>query len=211
MNKWLSHYQSTFKPFLDVDVSFQKRGLVPGLYHRSRGFELIFQELLSLKERDFLIIETGSTRKPNNWKDGNSGFIFSDFVKHHGGFVKSVDIDAEAVESANQYIDKKYHLSYCSDSVSWLRQQNDLDQTDLFYLDSMNVKWKSDQSSAEHHLKEFLEIESHLKSGSLVAIDDNSRFFDTGKRTGKGRLIVEYLETKNKFPIYDAHQIIYKF
>ena len=211
MNTWISHYQNIFKPHLDVNVSFSKRGLTPGLYHRGNGFEIVFKELLSIKPNNFLIIETGSTRKPNNWKDGNSGFIFADFVKFHGGFVRSVDIDLEAVESANQYIDKKYHQSYCADSVMWLRDQPDLNLVDLFYLDSMNVKWNNDSGSATHHLNEFLEIEKFLKPGAIVAIDDNSTFEDSKRRTGKGRLIIEYLEKKNKFPIYDAHQVIDKF
>lgn len=211
MNIWTSIYNSKFKPFLDVKVSHEKRGLLPGLYHRSEGFEIIFNELLKSKQTDFLIIETGSTRKPDNWKDGNSGFLFAEFVRLNGGFVRSVDIDQEAVDSANNFIDSKYHKSFCSDSVSWLKSQPDLHLIDLFYLDSMNVKWNNDSTSSDHHLKEFKVIENHLKPGSIVAIDDNSKFSTTGKRTGKGRSIFEYLEQKNKFPIYDRHQIIYKF
>jgi hypothetical protein len=95
--------------------------------------------------------------------------------------------------------------------VSWLAAQANLDQVDLFYLDSWDVKWNNDQDSAEHHLKEFLAIEPHLKPGAVVAIDDNARFLNNNGRTGKGRRIVEYLEAKNIQPIYDAYQIIYKF
>ncbi len=211
MNIWPSIYKSKFKPFLDVKVSHEKRGLLSGLYHRATGFEIVFNELLKSKQQDFLIFETGSTRRPDNWKDGNSGCLFAEFVRIHGGFVKSVDIDQSAVDAANAHIDSKYHQSFCSDSVAWLNSQSNLDQVDLFYLDSWDVKWDNDIASAEHHLKEFQTIEKHLKSGCIVAIDDNSRLATTGKRTGKGRLIVEYLEQKNKNPIYDQYQIIYKF
>jgi hypothetical protein len=92
-----------------------------------------------------------------------------------------------------------------------LSQQTDLGQVDLFYLDSWDVKWKNDHDSAEHHLKEFQAIESHIKPGAVVAIDDNARFLEDNRRTGKGRRIVEYLEQQGKQPIYDAYQIIFKF
>jgi hypothetical protein len=87
----------------------------------------------------------------------------------------------------------------------------DLNTVDLFYLDSYDVKWNDDRLSAAHHLKEFQAIENHLKSGCIVAIDDNSRLLENNQRTGKGRMIVEYLESKGIKPIYDAYQIIYKF
>jgi hypothetical protein len=210
MKTWEEIYSTEFAPLLDINVSYEKRGLIPGLYHRSKGFKIIFDELLKVKQKDFLIIETGSTRKPDNWKDGNSGFLFAEFVKLHGGFVKSVDINQKAVDSANNHIDARYHKSFCSDSVSWLASQSDLDMIDLFYLDSMNVKWQNDASSADHHLKEFRVIESYLSSGSIVAIDDNS-FLLNGKRTGKGRKIFDYLKSKNILPVYDEYQIIYRF
>ena len=46
---------------------------------------------------------------------------------------------------------------------------------------------------------------------TFVAIDDNSKFIENNKRTGKGRMIYEYLESKKIFPVYDKYQIIYKF
>jgi hypothetical protein len=65
--------------------------------------------------------------------------------------------------------------------------------------------------SAEHHLKEFLAIEKYMKSGVILAIDDNSFLFNENQRTGKGMLIYEYLKNKNILPVYDDYQIIYKF
>lgn len=211
MNNWLTIFKEKYSSLLDVNVSGVKRGLVEGLCNRKDGFQLMFNLLLEIKEHDFQIIETGTVRKPNNWKDGNSGFLFAELVRHHGGFVRSVDIDQSAVNIANTFIDEKYYKSFCSDSVAWLESIDDVSDVDLFYLDSYDVKWNNDQLSAEHHLKEFIAIESRLKSGAIVAIDDNSRFLDSNLRTGKGRLIVEYLEKKNIFPIYDKYQIIYKF
>ncbi len=211
MNNWLTIYNENYKNLLDINASGLKRGLIEGLYNRSLGFQLMFEMLLEQKDKDFQIIETGTVRNPNNWKDGNSGFLFSEMVKCHGGFVRSVDIDQTAVNAANNFINEAYYKSFCSDSVAWLQSLTDIDKIDLFYLDSYDVKWNNDLLSAEHHLKEFLAIEDKLKSGSIVAIDDNSKFLDSNKRTGKGRLIYEYLEKKNVFPVHDGYQIIYKF
>jgi hypothetical protein len=211
MDNWLNIYKTQYKNLLNRRSSGLKRGLEKDIYDRSEGYQLIFEHLLSAKESNFQIIETGTVRNPMNWKDGNSGFLFAEFVKIHGGFVRSVDIDQSAVDTANTFVDNRYYKSNCSDSVSWLSNLSDLNNIDLFYLDSYDVEWANDTPSAEHHLKEFQVIEKHLKPGCIVAIDDNSRLLLSGKRTGKGRMIVEYLETKEIYPIYDAYQIIYRF
>jgi predicted O-methyltransferase YrrM len=211
MKLWIDTFQSDYAKLLDRGASGATRGLIEGLYKRAEGFQIIFEALLKQKSNNFAIIETGTVRKPNNWKDGNSGFLFSEMVRLHGGFVRSVDIDQTAVDTANEFIDQQYYKSYCSDSVTWLASLEDLNSVDLFYLDSYDVTWADDTPSAAHHLKEFQAIETYLKPGCIVAIDDNSRLLENNQRTGKGRMIVEYLESKGIHPIYDAYQIIYKF
>ena len=207
---WLDHYAAKYQPFLDLRASGAKRGLKGTIYNRAQGFRMIFELLLRYRDRDFAIVETGSTRRPDNWKDGNSGMLFADFVRVQGGFVRSVDIDPRAVEAANQCLDPRYHHATCEDSVSWLGRQQDLASVDLFYLDSWDVDWQADQASAQHHLREFQTIESHLKAGCIVAIDDNAWLAD-GRRTGKGRLIVEYLADQKIKPLYDGYQIIFQW
>jgi len=209
MNEWMHTFQTEYKPKLAINASGVKRGLLKDIYNRSHGFQIIFDELSTLKSTDYQIIETGTVRNPNNWKDGNSGFLFAELVKMHGGFVRSVDIDQSAVNTANNFIDNRYYRSFCSDSVSWLASLSDLNSVNLFYLDSYDVDWTNDDPSAQHHLKEFKAIEPYL-SNCIVAIDDNA-FLSNGQRTGKGRAIYQYLAEKNIFPLYDEYQIIYKF
>lgn len=212
---WLPHYREKYYPLLESNIGTEKfsnkRGLHKGLYQRAKGFDIIFEHLETLGQEKFNIIETGTLRNPGNWKDGQSALLFTEFVEHYSGTVRSVDIDQLAVDTANATIRSTCFCSQCSDSVTWLQQQTDLAQVDLFYLDSWDVKWNNDHDSAEHHLKEFLAIEPFIKPGAVVAIDDNARFLETNKRTGKGRRIVEYLEAKGIVPVYDAYQIIYKF
>ena len=208
---WLEHYRDNYYDLLNPQVSGAKRGLTEGLYQRAEGFNLVFAHLESLNQSEYHIIETGTMRNPGNWKDGQSARLFCEFVEHHGGSVRSVDIDPEAVASARNAIQSTRFTSTCQDSVLYLSTQPDLNRVDLFYLDSYDVKWNDDHLSAEHHLKEFITIEPYLQPGAIVAIDDNSRFRDSGLRTGKGRRIVEYLAEKDIHPVYDHYQIIYHF
>lgn len=210
MDNWINTYCEKYKPLLNLKSNGVKRGLSKDIYNRSEGYQIIFESLMAFKDANFQIIETGTVRNPMNWKDGNSGFLFAEFVKTHGGFVRSVDIDQNAVNTANNFVDNQYYKSFCSDSVSWLSSLQDLNNIDLFYLDSYDVEWLNDDPSAQHHLKEFKAIEPFLNRNCIVAIDDNS-FLISGQRTGKGRAIYNYLAEKDIFPIYDEYQIIYRF
>ena len=170
----------------------------------------MFEHLLG-QAAPYHIIETGTMRKPGNWKDGCSAMLFTEFVDAYGGTVRSVDIDPAACQASAAAIASSNFSVTCSDSVSWLNQQTDLGQVALFYLDSYDVKWDDDAPSAQHHLREFQTIESYITPGTMVAIDDNARRVQDGSRTGKARMIVEYLQQKGIAPIYDAYQIIYLF
>jgi hypothetical protein len=122
-----------------------------------------------------------------------------------------VDIDSVACEAARNTITSTNFSVVHSDSVEWLNSLTDLDQVDLFYLDSYDVDWNNDAESADHHLKEFKIIQPFIRPGVIVAIDDNSRWVHNNQRTGKGRAIVEYLETQGHLPILDEYQIIFQF
>lgn len=212
---WIDTFRDEYRTPLDSHGSHPKfalkRGLQDGLYLRGAGFDLMFSLLLEQNLPQYHIIETGTMRNPGNWKDGQSAFLFTEFVKHYGGWVRSVDIDSLACDTARKAINCDQFTVTCSDSVAYLNGLSDLGTVDLFYLDSWDVKWHNDHDSAEHHLKEFQAIEAQLKPGAVVAIDDNAKFLESSKRTGKGRRIVEYLADKNIHPKYDAYQIIYQF
>lgn len=207
---WINHYREHYRPLLDHATNAAKRGLEPGLYCRARGFDIMFEHLLG-QTAPYHIIETGTMRKPGNWKDGCSAQLFTEFVDAHGGTVRSVDIDPAACQTSAAAIASTNFSVSCSDSVGWLQQQTDLEQVTLFYLDSYDVKWDDDVPSARHHLREFQTIEPYLTPGTMVAVDDNARRAHDGSRTGKGRMIVEYLETQNIVPVFDEYQIIYIF
>ena len=211
MNSWLDHYRQIYYPLLNIQFEGVQGVLADGFYNRAVGFDIIFRLLLNQKQSNFNIIETGTLRTPGNWMDGQSARLFTEFVELYDGQVRSVDIDLMACEAARDTIvSNKFSVAH-SDSVAWLQQQTDLEQVDLFYLDSYDVDWNDDTASAEHHLNEFSTIEPFVRPGLVLVIDDNSRWVNNHRRTGKGRRVVEYLETQGHLPIYDEYQIIFQF
>lgn len=206
---WLEHYRCTYFSKLDMNFQPATRVLTQGMYSRAVGFDILWRLLLRKKQQNFSIIETGTLRNPGDWMDGQSAWLFTEFVRCHSGSVQSVDIDRQACEKARSAIAAPEFSVTCSDSVTWLKSCTNLNTVDLFYLDSYDVDWANDSPSAEHHLQEFLVIEPNLAPGTIVAIDDNSRWSQDYRRTGKGRRIVEYLADKNIVPIYDEYQIIF--
>lgn len=211
MNTWLDHYRRVYYPLLNIQFDGVRGVLADGIYNRAVGFDIIFRLLLNKKQANFDVVETGTLRTPGNWMDGQSARLFTEFVDLYDGRMRSVDIDSVACEVArNTIVSNKFSVTH-SDSVAWLKQQRDLDQVDLFYLDSYDVDWNDDTASADHHFKEFLVIQPYIRPGTVVAIDDNSRWVNNNRRTGKGRAIVEYLETQGHLPIYDEYQIIFQF
>ena len=211
MNTWLDHYRRIYYPLLNIQFDGAQGILADGLYNRAAGFDIIFRLLLNQKKSNFNIIETGTLRTPGNWMDGQSARLFTEFVDLYGGQMRSVDIDSVACEAATDTITSTNFSVAHSDSVAWLKTLTDLDQVDLFYLDSYDVDWHNDTASASHHLNEFLVIQPYIRPGVIVAIDDNSRWVNNNRRTGKGRAIVEYLETQGHLPILDEYQIIFQF
>jgi hypothetical protein len=211
MNTWLDHYRRIYYPLLNINFDGAQGVLADGLYNRSVGFDVIFRLLLNQKQSNFNIVETGTLRTPGNWMDGQSARLFTEFVDLYSGTVRSVDIDSVACNAARDSISSTNFSVTHNDSVAWLDSLTDLDLVDLFYLDSYDVDWNNDTASADHHLKEFKIIQPFIRPGAIVAVDDNSRWVNNNQRTGKGRAIVEYLETQGHLPILDEYQIIFQF
>lgn len=203
---FLERFNKEFYPLLNGTPSEKKKATYPNIFQRAEPFRLIFSLLEEKKQDQYHIVETGTTRKIGNWNDGQSSYLFQEFIKVNNGTLRSVDINEVNCEVARSILDPKYCSVTCCDSVKYLLSI-DPSTVDLFFLDSYDVSWSDCSPSAEHHLKEFKAIESKLKLGSIIAIDDNTVL--NGTRTGKGRDIFEYLKSKNIVPIYDKYMIIY--
>lgn len=202
LKKFIKEYYALLKG----TPSEKKRRVYPNISRRSEPFHLIFSLLERKNKNYYNIVETGVVRNLGNWNDGQSSILFQEFLKYHSGILKSVDIDPEACSIAKSILDETVSEVICGDSIEFLSSL-EISEVDLFFLDSYDVVFKNDEPSAEHHLKEFKIIEPKLSKGTIIAIDDNTYFND--KRSGKGRKIFEYLESKNILPVFDGYILIY--
>jgi hypothetical protein len=203
---FLPKFNNSFYPYLNGNPSEKKKQVYANIFQRADAFRLIFSLLELKNKKSYNIVETGVIRNLGNWNDGQSSFLFQEFLKSNSGTLRSVDINIDACNVAKSILDDNISKVVCSDSVSFLSTVNPA-EVDLFFLDSYDVDWNNCQPSAEHHLNEFKSIESKLVSGTIIAIDDNIMLHS--KRSGKGRNIFNYLESKNILPIYDKYMIIY--
>jgi hypothetical protein len=202
-------FELRYRPLCDpANRKHLKYQLDRPIWQRGAGFAMIWQRLLDLPRPQYHIVETGVLRRPGNWNDGQSTFLFQEFLRYHGGHVQCVDISVENCEVARGFLDPDIVTVTCDDSLNFLGTVH-ASSVDLWHLDSYDLKWDDDTASAEHHLMEFMIFEQHIKPGALVMIDDNA--WREGQRTGKGRRISEYLDQKGHRPIYDDYQIIYQF
>ena len=181
----------------------------PRLKERARGFEYIFDHLISLSHAP-VIVETGTLREPHNYEgDGCSTKLFDTWLEYNNGKLFSIDIDPNAVHEAAQHCKRaSIHLS---DSVEWLSKCDE--EIDVLYLDSFNIDdWNFDWPAAAHHLKELLVSFFCLSPGSLVVVDDNVKHPHTGNKIGKGRLVREALKASQMATlVHDGYQEIWQW
>lgn len=135
--------------------------------HACRG--TLSQALEKLSNKPAVILETGSSA----WGT-NSSLLFDGYINSFGGQFESVDLRIEPLINLRNLCASNTTL-HCDDSVSWLNKwsaNNKGVKIDLLYLDSWDVDWISPAPSGLHGLAEFLAVSEHLKSGSLLLIDD---------------------------------------
>lgn len=158
------------------------------LGHRFSTFEAVLGQIEFLG-RPVCIVETGCVRVADNWAgDGQSTRIFDALINEIGGAVHSVDISEHSVGVARSLVSSKTTVT-CGDSLKFLGEFRG--EIDLLYLDSFDFNGNEPLVSATHHLYELCAAYKHLRSGSIVLVDDTSIRF--GKFFGKGMLIAEFM------------------
>jgi|APCry1669190327_1035288.scaffolds.fasta_scaffold64755_2 hypothetical protein len=186
---------------------------------RQPSFQIMIDHLKTIEEP--LIIETGCIRPgdqpwstyENSFKDdGMSTIIFDQLINDHNGEFHSVDLTPEHVEYAQSMISDKSQV-HCDDSVHFLwdakknLEEND-QYVDVLYLDSYDwVKGREPECMA-HHIKELACIVSRIRSGGLVAVDDNYK--ENGRAVGKGVYVIEFMESIGAEMIHDGVQCVWR-
>ena len=164
-------------------------------YRRQPGFEYIIEYLKTIDNP--LILETGMVRDHSScpWEvtlessfkdEGMSTLIFDQYINEYNGEFHSVDIEQINVDYIKKFVSDETVL-HCGDSIGFLWDVKiELEKTnrfvDLLYLDSFE--------DPRHHLKELCVIVPRLRSGALIAVDDNY-----GNITDRGVLIHEMMDS----------------
>jgi hypothetical protein len=158
---------------------------------------------------EIVIVETGTTRLPNDWGAGMSTVLFGDYLKRYGGLLYTVDIEAKNIETCRE-VTKEFenNIEYVvSDSHDFLRDFKK--GIDLLYLDSMDYPLKKEEGPVEdcqkHQLKEYELAKAKLKSGwSVVLLDDNEL-----RDGGKCKLTKQQLLKDMAVHVMDAQQSLW--
>jgi predicted O-methyltransferase YrrM len=155
------------------------RGVIPD-YDNSNGHgtrRKQCQTLLDSINDEFnfdklIVLETGAS---SSYRDGLFGLFLSYVTKKTNGKMISVDISEEIVETSktifkNAIKDLDYSANV-GDSVSFLKNIDEI--PNLVHLDSWDFDVFNPLPSALHGWEEFRAIESKMKPGSIIIIDDN--------------------------------------
>lgn len=177
--------------------------------NRADSFLKVFELLLSDKDKNHFIVETGCMRADHGTlafgDDGASTFIFDKFIQSTDGTFYSVDILQNNVDHAKKFISDKTKV-FCSDSVNFLWNIPKEIKIDFLYLDSYDIERHNPHPSQLHHLKELCAAIKNLKSGSIVLVDDHDAFF-TGGKIGKGNYVKEFMESIETEKLFEGYQI----
>ena len=186
------------------------------LANRYVGFRAMFDYLLQEKNSDFTIVETGTLRNAGHWPDGQSSYVFRDFIEHFGGKLITIDISAENMLACQTYLQQHFKDSEraqvqftVADAVVALQKIQE--PVDLIYLDSYDFDPHNPMPSMLHHMKELLSCQKILaqKPNVLVGVDDN--FKTPELRHGKGYLVKEWVKQVGYKVLLDDYQFIFEY
>jgi FkbM family methyltransferase len=151
---------------------------------RHRTFDVFLSALK--RKANPVVVETGCIRSEEDWGAGFSSYVFGLFLKHHGGELHSVDLDANNVSFARTWTTGLPVTVHQSDSRPWLG--NYQGTIDALYLDSADVDTPQYQ---EICLEEARLALPKLAPDAPILIDDSP--WKAGKFGGKGGLAVPWL------------------
>ena len=186
---------------------------------RQPSFQIMIDHLKTID--DPLIIETGCIRPgdqpwstiENSFKDdGMSTCIFDQYINNYNGELYSIDLTPEHVKYAQSMVSKKSQI-ICDDSIHFLWEANkqltkNTQFIDLLYMDSYDWIPGREPECMAHHIKELACIVTRIKSGGLVAVDDNYK--RDGVQVGKGVYVIEFMESIGAEMIHDGVQCVWR-
>jgi hypothetical protein len=187
----------------DLCSLFEK---LPVSDRRHETFYLTFE--LMQQRQSKILVETGTARYglSSCEGDGCSTLFFAEWARIHDAKVFSVDVDAQAIVTAEQivkFINPNVSF-YPMDSIVFFEK---FDRSiDFLYLDSLDFDHNDPSESQLHHLKEIKAAYPHLHENSIILIDDCDL-----PHGGKGKLAIEWLKENGWKVILAKYQTVLVF
>ena len=169
----------------------------------NRQFDVIFGELEKLNLEKYYICETGCIRSLTqfDWQ-GNFTILANNFLEFHEGIIYTCNIDSDAIDLCKDLSKTKASLM---DSILFLNTLHEINEVNLFYLDSMDIDTHNPMPSIKHHYNEFLSIINQRTHGNFyLCIDDN-----INENIQKGLKINNFLKNLNILPLMYGYQSLY--
>lgn len=165
-----------------------------------------------LQRMGHTIVETGTTKWPDDWGSGMATLLFAEVVSKYGGKVYTVDNYPLHIENCRQitepFADKIEYV--LSDSLEFLKnfEKWEKGKIDLLYLDTMDYPLTLEEGPVEicqqHQLEELKLAYPHLSRQAVVLLDDND--FPDG---GKTKLAKGFLRKKKWTLVLDTQQSLW--
>jgi len=168
-----------------------------------RQFDVIFGELEKLNLEKYYICETGCIRSLTqfDWQ-GNFTILANNFLEFHDGIIYTCNIDSDAINLCKDLSKTKTSLM---DSILFLSTLNEINEINLFYLDSMDIDKHNPVPSIKHHYDEFLTLIKNRTHGNFyLVIDDN-----ISDNIQKGYYINKLMTKLNIIPLLHSYQTMY--
>jgi hypothetical protein len=168
-----------------------------------RQFDVIFGELEKLNLEKYYICETGCIRSLTqfDWQ-GNFTILANNFLEFHDGIIYTCNIDSDAINLCKDLSKTKASLM---DSVLFLNTLDEINEVNLFYLDSMDIDKHNPMPSIKHHYDEFLTLIKNRTHGNFyLVIDDN-----ISDNIQKGYYINKLMTKLNIIPLLHSYQTMY--
>lgn len=168
-----------------------------------RQFDVIFGELEKLNLEKYYICETGCIRSLTqfDWQ-GNFTILANNFLEFHDGIIYTCNIDSDSINLCKDLSKTKASLM---DSILFLSTLNEINEVNLFYLDSMDIDKHNPVPSMKHHYDEFLTLIKNRTYGNFyLVIDDN-----ISDNIQKGYYINKLMTKLNIMPLLHSYQTMY--
>ena len=168
-----------------------------------RQFDVIFGELEKLNLEKYYICETGCIRSLTqfDWQ-GNFTILANNFLEFHDGIIYTCNIDSDAINLCKDLSKTKASLM---DSILFLSTLNEINEVNLFYLDSMDIDKHNPVPSMKHHYDEFLTLIKNRTHGNFyLIIDDN-----ISDNIQKGYYINKLMTKLNIMPLLHTYKTMY--